>query len=440
MVILPGIAEDVASLLKWFSTTGSNLVFAVKGGGHIAVPGFNSTTGVLIDLMQFNHINYIQATTFVDVGPGQNWDAVSTYLITWYGVNVNGATTCSGVGVAGFNLGGGYGNKTNQFGLAIDNIQSMVVALPTGDIVTADETNNKDLFWALKGGGNNFGIVLNWTLSTHPQEPKIYSQHLTYAPEYFERLVNAIMHFTQHEVPKSNIEVVFEYTFDSSTKEPKPAAKAELFYDGEVPPPGLFDEFLAIPHLWERLDTTWQDRMDNLPRNHQTFTVGLPSGEDDLPKFRGRFSSVMVSHYTAHLIMFAINQAGAVAREFACRGGLQVYVDIWPFLSTIFDHSPPAAWPHTKGHSSGPLVINCKWEGEGNDAFWLPTIEKVTAQIRKVALHEGCTTPKAAQYYNLSLDNVTTSDIYQGHLARLKDLRHKYDPKEVMNRTGGFRI
>src|ERR1700723_3887492 len=122
----------------------------VKGGGHIAVPGFNSTTGVLIDLMQFNHINYIQATTFVDVGPGQNWDAVSTYLITWYGVNVNGATTCSGVGVAGFNLGGGYGNKTNQFGLAIDNIQSMVVALPTGDIVTADETNNKDLFWALK--------------------------------------------------------------------------------------------------------------------------------------------------------------------------------------------------------------------------------------------------------------------------------------------------
>jgi hypothetical protein len=104
----------------------------------------------------------------------------------------------------------------------------------------------------------------------------------------------------------------------------------------------------------------------------------------------------------------------------------------------MFDNSSPAAWPHIKGRPSGPLVINFKWEK--NDSFWLPAIEKVTADIREVALKEECTTPKTPYYYNLSLDNVTTSDIYRGHLPKLKHLREKYDPNKVMDHTGGFRI
>lgn len=98
----------------------------------------------------FNQINYNEATGFVDVGPGQIWDNVSTTLVNKYKVNVNGATTCKNVGVAGFNLGGGYGNKSNQFGLAIDNIQAMDVVLPAGDIVTASPQSYPDLFMALK--------------------------------------------------------------------------------------------------------------------------------------------------------------------------------------------------------------------------------------------------------------------------------------------------
>jgi hypothetical protein len=97
----------------------------------------------------FNQINYNPTTTFVDVGPGQIWDNVYQKL-EYYKVNVNGATTCQGVGVAGFNLGGGYGNKTNQFGLAIDNIQEIQAVLPTGEILSVDAETNQDIFWALK--------------------------------------------------------------------------------------------------------------------------------------------------------------------------------------------------------------------------------------------------------------------------------------------------
>lgn len=119
---------------------------------------------------------------------------------------------------------------------------------------------------------------------------------------------------------------------------------------------------------------------------------------------------------------------------------MSIYSDIWPFLPTIFDNSPPSAWPHTKGNPSGPLVINFKWEDEADDLFWLAAIEKMTIALRALALEQGCTTLDAADYYNLSLDKISASDIYRRNMGQLIALRQKYDPSNVMNRTGGFRI
>jgi hypothetical protein len=126
--------------------------------------------------------------------------------------------------------------------------------------------------------------------------------------------------------------------------------------------------------------------------------------------------------------------------EFASHQGFQIYVDIWPFVSTIFDNSPSSAWPHTKGNPSGPLVINFKWEGQDNDNFWLSAIEAITDGLATIAVEQGCSTDDAAQYYNLSLDNVTASDIYRGNYTQLQAVRQKYDPENIMGRTGGFRI
>lgn len=128
------------------------------------------------------------------------------------------------------------------------------------------------------------------------------------------------------------------------------------------------------------------------------------------------------------------------SKEFASHGGLQIYPDIWPFLPTIFDNSPPSAWPHTKGHSNGPLVINFKWLNEADDSFWLQAIETTTNALRELALEQGCTTPDAPVYYNLALDQTPVSDIYRENLDQLVAFRQQYDPSNVMNRTGGFRI
>ena len=101
--------------------------FAVKGGGHSSNPEFSSTTGIHIVMRRFNKVIYYENNQTVDIGSGLIWDNVYSALQP-YNVNVVGGRV-SGVGVAGFILGGGYSWKTNQFGLAIDNMLGYEVGI-----------------------------------------------------------------------------------------------------------------------------------------------------------------------------------------------------------------------------------------------------------------------------------------------------------------------
>jgi FAD/FMN-containing dehydrogenase len=106
----------------------------------------------------FNQVTYNQTTTLVEVGPGLIWEDVYAALAP-YSRNVAGATTCQNVGVAGFNLGGGFSNKSNQFGLAIDSIQAIEVVTPSAEILTVTAHNHGDLFWALKVSFSQRAVV-----------------------------------------------------------------------------------------------------------------------------------------------------------------------------------------------------------------------------------------------------------------------------------------
>lgn len=92
----------------------------MKGGGHTLNPGFSSTTGVHIAMRRFRNVIYHANNQTVDVGAGLTWNEVYSALEP-YNVSVVGGRV-SGVGVAGFTLGGGYSWKSNQYGLAIDNV------------------------------------------------------------------------------------------------------------------------------------------------------------------------------------------------------------------------------------------------------------------------------------------------------------------------------
>ncbi|KAJ7277168.1 hypothetical protein C8J57DRAFT_1222916 [Mycena rebaudengoi] len=157
---------------------------------------------------------------------------------------------------------------------------------------------------------------------------------------------------------------------------------------------------------------------------------------------RGRFSCVMLSGFKKELIEETLAVFLALSTNFISHARvLQTLwqsrmADVWKFIHTLFDHSKDCAWPHVKGSPNTPLVLNFKWQGEDNDAYWLPVIEKITSELRQSAIALGCAVADAPVYCNLAVDDVTAADIYQGNLDKLSSIRQKWDGTKLMDQGG----
>jgi len=163
----------------------TNTVFATRSGGHNPNPGFASvdSRGVLIDLSQLKEITLNHDHSYLSTGPGNHWDQVYRFLST-HEVTVLGGRV-PGVGVGGVLLGGGLSWLSGHYGLACDNVLEYEVVLSNATIVKASAQVNSDLFWALKGGGANFGIVTKFILRTVPVE-QFWFASLTFSPNQTE--------------------------------------------------------------------------------------------------------------------------------------------------------------------------------------------------------------------------------------------------------------
>jgi FAD/FMN-containing dehydrogenase len=144
----------------------NKLPIAVRGGGHNA-PGFGSVNdGLVIDLSTMKGVRVDPKNKTVRVGAGCTTGDVD------HATHAFGQAVPFGIisttGVAGLTLSGGHGYLSRQYGLAVDNLMEADVVLADGGFVTASETENADLFWALRGGGGNFGVVTSFLFRTNP--------------------------------------------------------------------------------------------------------------------------------------------------------------------------------------------------------------------------------------------------------------------------------
>src|SRR5690606_13975686 len=146
-------ASDVIACVNFARE--NRLPLAIRGGGHNG-PGLGSVDdGLVIDLCEMRGVRVDPRSNTVRVGPGCTTGEVD-HATHAFGVAVPFGII-STTGVAGLTLSGGHGYLSRQYGLAADNLIEADVVLPDGSFVTASETENADLLWALRGGGGNFG-------------------------------------------------------------------------------------------------------------------------------------------------------------------------------------------------------------------------------------------------------------------------------------------
>ncbi len=170
----------------------NNILLAIRGGGHNAGGLGICDNGLVIDFSLMKEIKIDAAGKNVSVQAGcllKELDAATHEIGMAVPAGIFGTT-----GVAGLTLGGGLGHLTRQYGLSIDNLLEAEVVLASGSIVKASATENPDLFWALRGGGGNFGVVISFLFKLNPAHT-IYGGPMLWHIEDSEEMMQWYHHF-----------------------------------------------------------------------------------------------------------------------------------------------------------------------------------------------------------------------------------------------------
>lgn len=164
LIVRSQAAQDVVLAVNFARS--HNLPVSVRAGGHNGVGLALVDDGLVIDLSQMKRVQVDAARRIARAEPGLTIGEF-THILEPYGLLIP-TGTCSGTGIAGMTLGGGIGWLTGRFGLAIDNVLSFEVVTADGRLLKASAEENSDLFWGLRGGGGNFGVVTAIEYQLHP--------------------------------------------------------------------------------------------------------------------------------------------------------------------------------------------------------------------------------------------------------------------------------
>ncbi|MBJ7579280.1 FAD-binding oxidoreductase [Devosia sp. MC532] len=162
-------AQMVAEVVLWCRDNA--VPFAIRGGGH-SYAGYSTSAGLIIDMADMGDIAFDPPSGVATIGAGAINSAIYAALDEAGRTITHGR--CPTVGVSGFLLGGGIGFNMRRFGMGCDHVVGAEIVTSDGKVLQLSQTENADLFWAVRGGaGGNFGVMTKWQLQTHPADESL---------------------------------------------------------------------------------------------------------------------------------------------------------------------------------------------------------------------------------------------------------------------------
>jgi len=200
-------ADDVSETIKFARENG--VEFSVRGAGHNIAGNSLCDDGILLDLSTMTNveIDSDKKRAFVEPGAtlGDFDEAAQKHgLATPVGVN-------STTGISGLTLGGGFGWLTRKYGMTIDNLVSVKMVMADGNKMEANENQNSDLFWAVRGGGGNFGIVTQFEFNLHSVGPEVMAGLLVFPLEQGKQVLSKYREFAKNSPEELTIMIVLRH-------------------------------------------------------------------------------------------------------------------------------------------------------------------------------------------------------------------------------------
>lgn len=401
--------SDVAAVIAFARDGGMTL--AVRGGAHNGAGLGTVDDGVVIDLSLLRDVTVAPSARTVRVGGGCTWGEVDA------ATGEHGLATPSGIisttGVGGLTLGGGLGHLTRSCGLAIDNLLEAEIVLPSGEQVRASADEHPDLFWAIRGGGGNFGVVTSFLFRLHEVGTVIAG------PTFWDVGQTA--------------EVLRAY------REFLPQAPRELsgfFTVGAVPPGPPFPEELHLKHvcgvIWCHTGSEEQAAADMKPLL-DALPAPLLHGPGPMPHaaIQGAFDGVYPAgdqwYWRADFVKEIPDEAVEIHARFAAElPTWKSAMHMYPINGAAHDVGPSdTAWSYREAN------YGVVFAGVDSDPANIEAIRRWSVDYQE-ALH-----PYSAggAYVNMMMDEgqdrVRAS--YRGNYERLAQVKAKYDPENVLH-------
>ena len=409
VIVQPANGDDVAPAIKFAREKA--LEISVRGAGHNIAGNAACNGGVMIDFSQMKQVRVDAAKkrAYVDAGATLgDMDAATQRhgLATPVGIN-------STTGIAGLTLGGGFGWLTRKHGMTVDNLVSADVVTADGKKLRASEQDNPELFWALRGGGGNFGVVTQFEFALHSVGPEILAGLLVFPFAQAKQILTQYRQFANTAPEDLSVWVVLRQApplpFLPQDVHGREVIVLPIFYAGAATEgERLIDQLRAFgnphgEHVGTQPYAEWQKAFDPLltpgARNYwksHNFTELSDGAIDSMIEYAGKLPSPQCEIFIGHI-------AGAANRV------------------------PSAATAYAHRDAKFVLNVHARWEDtaqDGNCIGWARAFFKASAPYASAGAYVNFMTEDEGE-------RVTAA--YGSNYDRLAQLKRRFDPENVFH-------
>ncbi len=406
LIVQPRGVADIRSAVDFARE--SSLLTAVKCGGHSHSGKSTCNGGMMIDLSRHHRSVHVDPQRKIAQVSGGSLLGDMDHETMSFGL-VTTAGTVSHTGVGGLTLGGGFGRLARRFGLSMDNVLSYELVTPDGEFRRASAAENPDLYWGLRGGGGNFGIVTNFEFRLHEMNREVIGGTIGFPLQEARQVLNFYADYA-HEVPDElGLEMIM---FGSSPQ--NSLIMLQVCYSGPVK---------QLEPILKKVRSAGTVIMDNVG---PTDYVALQrSGDVSDPRAIGSYTkSGFLSELSANFI-------DAVVTSFEAREGRNTVFATQHAGGAISRVAPDAtAFPH-RGINFIPLLI-IDWPIDSDARQHVAWLKETWGRFE----------PELEGFYTNDLIDETQEQVdrnYLGNYGKLVALKNKYDPTNLFRLNANVR-